>query len=428
MPRVLKPGDRIKDYLISKHLNTGAMANAFAAESPDKRKVFFKQYKSPAVGVKWFTSYVQYQKELNRRINEPALKRFCVRQLDSFVYKFGVDTFFQVYEFVEGGHDLETILAGIRRNPSSLGWSQRSIIAKVMMAGIHQLHEQKIAHCDLKPPNLQMFEDASIEAKYQLKLIDMDFSVLSDKQAPWHGHAPYVGTPRYFSPEHLKGETPTRRSDVFTCGIILYELLGEGHPFPAEDDAAYFEKIVANKVAQPKLIGSLATPSLTAHLAAVIRRCLSPDSNERPTAKEVNLALNGRADPTIVSPPPPPPKPEHKSPPDSPGTDGTDASVPTGSLRLTGASNTSVTFNISTALGKELLRRFGAESRFADDQQFAIERRGLEWWLIPVSGTTNYTVLNSKPVLTPTRLKTGDRIEIGSRSGGKTVFPLTVAI
>jgi eukaryotic-like serine/threonine-protein kinase len=408
MPRVPKSGDNIKGYTIKQHLSTGAMANAFAARSPDGMKVFLKQYKSPAVGVKWFADYVDYQKELNRRVRESELKRFCVKHLDSFVYKFGSDTFFQIYEFIEGGHDLETILDKLRFNPTFLNWHQRTIIAKVMMAGIHKLHEQKIAHCDLKPPNLQMLKDASIEAGYQLKLIDMDFSVLSDRKAPWHGHAPYVGTPRYFSPEHLKGEVPSREADIFTCGLILYELLGEGHPYTAEDDSDYFEKVKAYKAKSPKLLGSLSEPDAIGYLADTMHRCLSPVPTARPSAREVNLALNGKRD--LEEPPP------EVAPP------------AVGSLRLSNNAGVSIVFNITNSVGKHLLGQFTRDARFADDHQFTLERRGLEWWLVPRSQTTNYTMLNNEPAATSCRLKSGDEIAIGGRTSGRKVLPLIVRL
>jgi serine/threonine protein kinase len=341
-------------------------------------------------------------------VHESELKRFCVKQLDSFVYKFGVDTFFQSYEFIEGGHDLETILDKLRSNPTFLNWHQKTIVAKVMMAGIHKLHEQKIAHCDLKPPNLQMLKDPSIEAGYQLKLIDMDFSVLSDRRAPWHGHAPYVGTPRYFSPEHLKGEVPSSEADIFTCGLILYELLGERHPYTAEDDSNYFEKVKAYKAKSPKLLGSLSEPDATEYLADTLHRCLSPVPTARPSAREVNLALNGKRDLERTPPKVPPPT--------------------GGSLRLSNDAGVSILFNITNSVGKHLLGQFARDARFADDHQFTLERRGLEWWLVPGNSTTNYTMLNKKPVVTSRRLKSGDEIAIGSRASTKTVLPLTVCL
>lgn len=205
MPRQLKVGDKINGYTITAHLNTGAMANAFAANDKTGKKVFFKSYKSPTCAVSWYRAYVDYQRELKHRLETHLVGKFCVRLLDQFEFTFGIPTFFQAFDFVHGGEDLEQILAKLRKSPHALDWNQRHILAKVMMAAIHQLHDAKIVHGDLKPPNLQLFRDPAILAGYQLKLIDMDFSVLADRRAPWHGHSAYVGTPGYFSPEHLSG-------------------------------------------------------------------------------------------------------------------------------------------------------------------------------------------------------------------------------
>ena len=106
------------------------------------------------------------------------------------------------------------------------------------MAGIAALHESKIVHADLKPANAYLIKDPTIGSGYQLKLIDMDFSLLADRRAPWHGFQGYVGTDNYRSPEHLtRGAVPGLASDVFTCGLILYELLAGEHPYWSEDQA-----------------------------------------------------------------------------------------------------------------------------------------------------------------------------------------------
>ena len=71
------------------------------------------------------------------------------------------------------------------------------------MAGIAALHESKIVHADLKPANALLIKDPSLSAGYELKLIDMDFSLLADRKAPWHGYQSYIGTDNYRSPEHI---------------------------------------------------------------------------------------------------------------------------------------------------------------------------------------------------------------------------------
>ena len=65
-------------------------------------------------------------------------------------------------------------------------WARHVTWAKVFMSGIAALHESKIVHADLKPANAYLIKDPTIGAGYQLKLIDMDFSLLADRRAPWH--------------------------------------------------------------------------------------------------------------------------------------------------------------------------------------------------------------------------------------------------
>ena len=125
-------------------------------------------------------------------------------------------------------------------------WARHVTWAKVLMAAIAALHESKIVHADLKPANAYLIEDPTIGSGYQLKLIDMDFSLLADRRAPWHGFQGYVGTDNYRSPEHLtRGSVPGLASDVFTCGLMLYELLAGEHPYWRDDQAEYAKLVQA---------------------------------------------------------------------------------------------------------------------------------------------------------------------------------------
>ena len=401
-------GSIINGYTIGDNLHVGGMANGYVAKSPTGQKVFFKAYKSPSVAIGWFKKYVAYQKTLSERVKQPSLRRFCVQLLDAFVFKYGSDTFYQVYEFIEGGHDMGTLLEKIQKRPKEVSWEQRTIMARVLMAGIHNLHEQKIVHGDLKPANLQMLIDPSITAGYQLKLIDMDFSLLSDKVAPWHGVAPYVGTPRYFSPEHLRGETPVTASDIFTCGIILYELLGGGHPYATDDDAEYKTKVENYKVTLPKLLGTITDDRGTRNLAETLHKCLSPDATKRPTAQEVNNALNGK----MVPPP--------KAPPE--------ITVNSQQIKLVDNAGATLSLNLTGRIGRQLLRRFGEHSQFAADHQFTLEKRDAGWILIPQVDSPNHTMYNNEVASKPIKLKSGDTIAIGGRKSGKIILPLKVEL
>jgi serine/threonine protein kinase len=412
MPRLPQPGNIINGYTITEQINAGAMANSFSAEAPDGKKVFFKQYKSPTVAVDWYSDYIKYNQELNRRIGDPNLQRFCVRNVASFEVKFGVTTFFQVYEFVEGGHDLGTILENIKKHPKLVSWDQRLIMGKVIMASINALHAAKVVHADLKPPNIQMIKDATIKAGYQPKLIDMDRSVLADQLAPWHGHESYVGTPGYFSPEHIAGKIPKPASDVFTCGLILYELLAQGYPFPIASDEDYRSAVRKDDPPDPELLGALPDEAATLILKKTLRRCLSLDDSVRPTALEVAKALNGQARPAAEPKEPTTPPPLEPTKP---------------TLVLKGPTGSEIRLNIRTEMGKHLLRQASLEAIRADYQQFVVFPDGEDWWIEPNSGSHAWTTLNSLPLESKRMLAEGDKIALQGRKTGTTAMPLTVA-
>ncbi len=107
MAKKLKVGDRIRQYRITKVFGPGMMAISYGAETPAGAKVFFKQYKSPAPTVVWYKAFVAYQNELGARVREGKAAQFAVRQVDAFEEIWGGPCYFQAFEFVENGADLQ---------------------------------------------------------------------------------------------------------------------------------------------------------------------------------------------------------------------------------------------------------------------------------------------------------------------------------
>jgi len=489
MAKKLKVGDEINGYRITHVFGPGAMAISYAAESQSGQRVFFKQYKSPAVTVDWYRDYVRYQKELNRRIEESPARNFCVRAIDAFEAVWGGRNYFQVFELVENGADLGGIF---EREAAENGghalpipfparlWDQHVIWAKVLMSGINTLHAVKIAHVDLKPDNAFLIEDPSIAAGFQLKLIDVDFSVLTDQQAPWHGRQGYVGSDNYRSPEHFTaGATPGAASDVFTCGLILYQLLAGRHPYWSEDQGEYARKALAHAAPRPVLGGTMPAPASNDAVADVIHRCLAPRAEDRPTAAEVRDVLTGRLHPAApavdapagasapaspaapaptpatapAAPPvaaevpasapppvasvPPAPAPAAVEPPmpeaaPEPAPASMAAPVVGGGpplaserIQLVGENGLVLTVGVRTPLGKHIVRQFGDDFNVWDAEQCVVER-GADgtWLLVPVAGTTNETLLNGQAVAAPQPLAEGDVIAVGRAAKGIAKLPL----
>jgi serine/threonine protein kinase len=424
------------------------MAISYAAEGPGGAKVFLKQYKSPSPAVIWYPQFVEYQHELSRRVRDGKASRYAVRLVDAFEETWGGRTYFAAFELVANARDLEHMLeeereihrltkAAPTRDPAV--WARHVTWAKVFMAGIAALHESKIVHADLKPANALLIKDPSLSAGYELKLIDMDFSLLADRKAPWHGYQAYIGTDNYRSPEHMtRGAIPSTASDIFTSGLILYELLVGVHPYWQEDQAEYGKRVRAYEIKPPALLGVMPPPADNAEVSAILHRCLSPDPNARPTAPEIRAALSGRAPKTATLAASAGTTTGTAAQRPAGGAGGTrpDAgpASPTGArakltsnkIQLVTASGHSLPVGIRTEIGKALLRRFGADAEFWDDRQCVVERQPDGQWIVtPAPGTVNETLLNGAPVSTPRPLRDGDVLAAGRSAKGISKLPLT---
>jgi eukaryotic-like serine/threonine-protein kinase len=431
MAKKLKVGDSVRGYRITKVFGPGMMAISYGAQSPAGTKVFFKQYKSPAPSVVWYKDFVAYQKELSERVRNGKAAHFAVRQLDAFEERWGGPCYFQAYEFVENGADLQQVLdkeherhrrtkSAPARDPAV--WAQHVTWAKVLTAAVAALHETKIVHADLKPANAYLVEDRTISAGYQLKLIDMDFSLLADRRAPWHGFQGYVGSDNYRSPEHLtRGAVPALASDVFTCGLMLYELLAGEHPYWRDEQSEYATLVKAYSAKPPALLGLLPLPAANAEVSAALHRCLSPDPLARPTAAALRDVLSGRgkkpelpaAKPTVAA---------------TGGAKRPQASaLVSDDLELLGPDGRAIRVGVRTELGKALVRQFGPDAEFWDNRQCVLDRAASRQWIVsPIAGTTNETLVNGLTLTSPHMLHDGDRIAVGRQAKGVSKLALTV--
>jgi serine/threonine protein kinase len=440
MVRVYSPGERVQGYTIDELITTGNNSVAYAARSSAGEKVFFKLYQSPSIRVPWYRPFVQHQRELKQRIEGGPCRQFCYRFLGGFEYD---RKYHQVFEFLDRSHSLAQILDRIRFSPAAVGWEQRELMAKVLVAGINQLHRAKIVHSDLKPDNVMLIEDSSIGMKYRLKIIDMDFSIFTDKTAPWDGHEGYFGTPGYMSPEHVTRRVPRPASDVFTLGLMLYQFLAQGHPYVFDDAEKYLPAYRAHSAPRPRLVGTPRAPATAASIEDALFRCLDPDPTRRPTAAELHKALTGDAAPGsgVV-----PADDAHRRADEERRRE---VERVTEELRrreaeeaekrrrdeaarlperivLAAPGGVEMSLGARLVLGRVVLARFGAGAQYASDAQFVVERNGEGWFVEPCAGTPNDTLVNGERLSSRRKLAAGDVIAVGKAASGKTVLELTV--
>jgi serine/threonine protein kinase len=148
-------------------------------------------------------------------------------------------------------------------------------------------HQEGIIHRDLKPANL-MVVDA--DTPYE-KIKVMDFGLAKairgparqGKSATTTGVDFAVGTPGYISPEQVRGDPLDHRSDLYSVGVLLYELLAGRLPFTGADT---MEILLAHATEEPPTFAELGVDWVPPAIEAVVRRCLAKDPAERPQSAQ----------------------------------------------------------------------------------------------------------------------------------------------
>jgi len=283
-------GDTIGDYrIVSNLLNHGNFAMAYLAENSKGRKLFLKEYIEPTLVRSWYRGFIKYQEKMKQVLSR--LPGGCV--VESIEYFEERNLYFQVFEYIDGS-SLRKMMKKAVDDPGVFPDSLRWDSAKLFMFAISQLHKNNIVHCDLKPENAFMEKVPGLGIGMRIKLIDFDFSYIQSDPPPWvprdaaNGKPGFLGTPNYFSPEHLTGKNPTTASDIFTCGIILYEILCGTYPLSGyKSFKEYLVKFVNKEFSKPHELNS----DIPAALSRLLVRMLDVRPENRPTAKEVHREL-----------------------------------------------------------------------------------------------------------------------------------------
>ena len=479
-------GKVIHGYTMLEEAHEGSNSVWGKAKSPTGQTVFFKKYTSPSsMFDDWYQGYVDYQKEIKRRIDQISITDSKGRNTGptyrfiEFFEQMGPDgvpedqkcqDYYQVLEYIDGAKDLATYL----ESPDTT-WNDRKTFASVFMFAMKTLHSDqvKIIHTDLKPKNILLIptQKSDGSSTYQIKIIDLDVSLLSDKRAPWHETGEYIGSPGYYSPEHLRGQVPTEKSDVFTCGLILYEILAtEGHPYNGISELAKYEEY---SVPVPHLRGTYGSSEKDAAVANMLHRMLDPNPDNRPTAIEVQRVLIGGGNvartrqpssPTATSTARPtqthiqvpassptvPTQPSRSTPVPVPAPAPTSvsasATIPTSAsepiqpvqpprsfafCKLKGScSSDGIRVFANLRIGYKFLEMIEPEAkRYYSREHFIILCHDNKWFVKHCAPAgENKTALNGALVTGEMELHNGDVITACSQDASKTIMPLTVEI
>jgi serine/threonine-protein kinase len=157
-------------------------------------------------------------------------------------------------------------------------------IASRVCEALDYLHGKGIVHRDLKPQNIMMCYDGSLRL--------MDFGIArggEGRRITFTGFTPALGTPDYMAPEQVKGKRGDPRTDIYSLGAILYEMLTGHPPFEGENALVVMNaRLVGDPVAPRKL-----NPQLSPQVEEIVLHAMERDPAKRyPSATEMKTELD----------------------------------------------------------------------------------------------------------------------------------------
>jgi serine/threonine protein kinase len=263
-----------KRYVIEEMLGQGGMSAVYKATDPNLKRV---------VAIKVIHSHLSSNPDFIKRFEEEASSVAQLRHHGIIlVHDFNKDDdlYYMVLEFVPG----ETIQDHLKRlndNGRKLTPAKAIEYMASVCDAVDYAHQRGMIHRDIKPANLMLTTTGQV--------ILMDFGIAKIVGGTRHtATGAVVGTAMYMSPEQIKGEQPDRRSDIYSLGVTLYEMISGRPPFEADSAMTLMMMHVNDPVPNPKKLN----PDVPDALVTIINKALAKDPNNRyQTAAQMAAAL-----------------------------------------------------------------------------------------------------------------------------------------
>jgi eukaryotic-like serine/threonine-protein kinase len=259
-------------YNIVNRLGKGSMGEVFLAHDPHiDRKVALKVLQKDHLASKAIVNRFIKEAKAIGRLSHPGIVG---------VHDVGKDhgTIFIAMEFLEG----QPLNEAVRTR--KLGMPAILDICRQVASALDYAHQRGIVHRDIKPSNLILTE------KDQVKLTDFGIASFDDASLSLKTRSgDILGTPAYMSPEQIAGKGVDNRSDLYSLGVILYELLAGRRPFVGTNLASLFKAVTDHKMTPP----AKSNPSIPKGLNALVLKAIDKDPNRRfQSGAEMAAALN----------------------------------------------------------------------------------------------------------------------------------------
>jgi serine/threonine protein kinase/Tfp pilus assembly protein PilF len=254
-------GKTISHYKIIERLGQGGMGVVYKAEDVKLRR---------PVALKFLPSDLTRDREANQRFIYEA-------QTASALDHQNVCTIYEIEESDDGQmfiamahYEGETLTEKIDSHPAGLPLEKAIDIAIQIAEGLEKVHKHEIVHRDIKPANIMITQDN------QVKIVDFGLAKLATSiKTPGVGRT--IGTPAYISPEQARGDTIDHRSDIWSLGVVLYEMVSGQSPFKGDHEHEMVYSIMND---EPPLVSGL-PEGVSAALQSVINKSLEKNPAQR---------------------------------------------------------------------------------------------------------------------------------------------------
>lgn len=268
----LASGTMVGRYRIDKFLGAGAMGEVYLADDPHiDRKLAIK-----TVRLSGRDSEVEDRKKRLLREARAAGRMLHPNIVTLFDAGEAEGLVFLAFEYVQGADLANRLESGPALSLSDvLRWTRQTAEA------LAYAHEHDVVHRDVKPSNIL------IDSADQVKVTDFGIAKMGGQNTELTIAGSVMGSPQYLSPEQIRGEDLDGRSDVFSLGVVLYELLSGKRPFDGETLTTLVYKILHQ---EPPPVSMLR--AVPARLEDLLVRMLAKDREERiGSAREVAAEL-----------------------------------------------------------------------------------------------------------------------------------------
>jgi len=177
----------------------------------------------------------------------------------------------------------ESVYDLLRKHNKDITLQQRVKMAKDTAAGMAWLHgaSPQIIHRDLKPQNLL------VDEHWNVKVCDFGLSQVKLREEKIRDGKSIPGTPLWMAPEVLLGKEVDEKADVYSFGIVLWEIVTGQEPFPHHDSYGTFKRAITKENERPPI-----PPDTHPSLKNLMERCWHPDTSKRPPFTEILLILD----------------------------------------------------------------------------------------------------------------------------------------